>query len=813
MLVPPIIMQKENCCQKERPAGKDTYDKMAGGPEVGMKKIGTALLVLGLCSTAQAQHLFKTKSFLMEIASSSQVVELVDLNSRKNYVPEGRAGYLVRIRTEGKELAASSLTVQKDVLSLAFPGGIGLEVRAAGKGDYLRFELIKAVHPEKIDAVLWGPINTAIGETIGEVVGVVRDKDFAVGIQALNAKTCGGKLVNDEGTTGGRTTATPEEFGSSLQAFCVNQARDRMITVWNLYKNVPVKALPGFTLEGSALAVFGTAPAEVLPLIGRIEVAEGLPHPVLDGQWLRASGAAGRPYLIAAFGEKTIEAMLEYTRRLGFAALYHSGPFKTWGHFDLLEDLFPNGRAGFKSCVDKGRAMGLRVGAHTLTNFITTNDPFVTTAANKGLMAAGMATLQKAVDPAATEIVVDRQDYFKQASTLNSVLIGAEIVRYRAVNGTGPYTLTDCVRGVFGTTAAGHAKGSEVRMLMDHPYKTFFPDWPMQEELIRNLAGFFNETGTAQLDFDGHEGTCYLGRGDFGHVHFVEAFLGQVDHLVVNGSSNIGHYYWHFNSYINWGEPWYASFRESQSRYRFDNQPFLERNYMPNMLGWFLMTPATTVEDIEWMEARAAGYRAGYAFVAEYETLTGNPATDLIIEAIRTWEEAKELKVFDEDERARLKDPDRDFHLEKTGAGRWTLQSYDKFLFEHGRKVRQPGEPAASEWTFENAREPQPLHLQLLVTGENAAVENIEIEVDRFFRVTVPRALKKGQSLVWDGSGQAIIYSDKGQLVERVPLGRTLPLLQKGRHVVAIDAKFADGGEPLIKGTVRLKGGIEEIAR
>lgn len=542
-------------------------------------------------------------------------------------------------------------------------------------------------------------------------------------------------------------------------------------------------------------------------------MAEGLPHPVLDGQWVRASGAAGRPYLIAAFNEKTIDAMLEYTRCLGFPALYHSGPFKTWGHFDLLEDLFPNGRAGFKSCVDKGRVLGLRVGAHTLTNFITTNDDFVTTPANKGLMAAGVATLQEDIDPAATEIVVDREDYFQQTSNLNSVLVGSEIVRYRAVRGAGPYFLTDCVRGAFGTKAAAHARGDEVRMLMDHPYKTFFPDWPMQEELIRNLAGFFNETGASQMDFDGHEGTCYLGRGDFGHVHFVEAFLGRTDHLVVNGSSNIGHYYWHFNSYINWGEPWYASFRESQSRYRFDNQPFLERNYMPNMLGWFLMTPATTVEDIEWMEARAAGYRAGYAFVAEYETLTGNPDTDRIIAAIRTWEEAKDLKVFNEDQRARLKDPDRDFHLEKTGAGRWTLQSYDKFLFEHGKKVRQPGEPAASEWTFENAREPQPLRLQLLVTGEDAVAEEIVLEVDRFFRVTVPRALKKGQSLVWDGSDRAVIYNDKGQLIERVPLGKSLPLLEKGKHVIAVEAKFTGGTEPVLKGTVRLKGGTEEIGR
>jgi hypothetical protein len=40
--------------------------------------------------------------------------------------------------------------------------------------------------------ILWGPYPTTIRDTIGEVVGVVRNKDFAIGIQALNIKTLGG---------------------------------------------------------------------------------------------------------------------------------------------------------------------------------------------------------------------------------------------------------------------------------------------------------------------------------------------------------------------------------------------------------------------------------------------------------------------------------------------------------------------------------------------------------------------------------------------------------------------------------------------
>ncbi len=779
----------------------------------GAKFVTVLLLGLGLVSGAAAQNVLETSGLRLEVDGRGAIVKLVDPRSGRDHAPAGRPGYLVRVKSGGRELEPTGLRASKDIWSFAFEGGIELRVRVARQADYLRFEVVKVLRPERIEAVLWGPIRTTIGETIGEVVGIVRDAGYAVGIQTLNAKTCGGQLVNDEGTTGGVTTATPDGSGSSLQAFCVNQARDRVITVWHQHKNVPVEALEGFTMEGSALAVFGAAPAAVLPLIGRIELAEGLPHPVIDGEWIKTSGATGRPYLIANFGENNVDEMLEYAARLGFTSLYHSGPFRTWGHFDLLEDLFPNGREGMRRCVEKARAKGIRIGAHTLTNFITTNDPFVTTSANRGLMAAGIALLQSDIDAATTEIPLGRGDHFRQESTLNAVLIGTEIVRYRAVSGEGPYTLTDCVRGAFGTVAAPHARGEDARKLMDHPYKTLFPDWPMQEELIKNLAAFFNETGVSHMDFDGHEGTCYLGRGDYGHDHFVEAFLGQVDHLVVNGSSNVGHFYWHMNSYINWGEPWYASFRESQSEQRFKHQPFLERNYQPNMLGWFLMTPDTRLEDIEWMLARTAGYRAGYAFVADPESFEKNPGTDAIIAAIRTWEEAKGLGVFSDEQRTRLKDPERDFHLERTGEGQWALQSYDKFQFEHAKRTRQPGEPASSEWSFENAFGPQPIHLHLLLAGDGGEAKDLTIEIDRFFTVTVPAALKKGRSLVWDGSDTMILYDEKGRKTGTVEVGQGLPLLQKGGHTLAIDAAFTAGDRPVIKGTVKLAGAVETVGR
>ena len=70
--------------------------------------------------------------------------------------------------------------------------------------------------------------------------------------------------------------------------------------------------------------------------------------------------------------------MIGYTKRAGLISLYHEGPFQSWGHFILDSTQFPRGRDGLKTAADKAHAAGLFFGVHTLSNFINTNDPYVT---------------------------------------------------------------------------------------------------------------------------------------------------------------------------------------------------------------------------------------------------------------------------------------------------------------------------------------------------------------------------------------------------------------------------------------------------
>ncbi|MCK7482310.1 MAG: hypothetical protein M0C28_38075 [Candidatus Moduliflexus flocculans] len=216
------------------------------------------------------------------------------------------------------------------------------------------------------------------------------------------------------------------------------------------------------------------------------------------------------------------------------------------------------------------------------------------------------------------------------------------------------------------------------------------------------------------------------------------------------------------------------------------------------------------------MEARAAGLPGRLRLRRRVRIASrSNPETDAIIEAIRTWEEAKDRGVFSDEQRTRLKDPERDFHLERTGEGGWVLQIYDKVRFEHAEKILQPGEPAGFGMELRERRPgPSRSHLHLLLTGDGAEVEGPRRSRSTgSSRSTVPAALKKGQSLVWDGSGTMILYDEKGRKTGTVEVGKSLPLLQTGKHTLSIEAEFTAGDRPVIKGTVKLAGAVETVGR
>lgn len=763
-----------------------------------MGKIISAWLFFLFCVQQSVAQQYATSLFSVSVNERGQVVSLK--NNNLEYAA-ALPGNLLQVVSDGNTIAPLKAVFKKGNIALSYAGGATAVIKVQVKDPYIVFTLVSIT--KNVEAIKWGPFNTIIGDTIGNTVGVVRSAAFAIGLQCLNKKTTGGELVNEEGSVLERgTTATAASFGSSLQAFTINRSRDRKITVWNRWPQVPVKAIPGGEMEGSSIALFGCVPANVLTVIKSITRDEGLPYAQWKGEWIKTSEESSRPYIITTFSEDNIDTFLTYAKRMGFAGVYHEDPFDTWGHFTLKKSLFPHGRAGFKACVDKAHAMGLRLGFHTLTNFITTNDSFVTPKPDHRLAKAGSALLSSDISPDATEIVVSDDQYFTLRSDLNSVRIGEEIIRYMEVTTQAPYRLVGCIRGAFGTNKSAHKANEEITRLIDHPYKVFFPDWDMQKDIANNIGRFINETGADQMDFDGHEGTYACGMGDFSFNSFAEEVFNKTDHPIVFGSSRDNHYFWHFNNYLNWGEPWYGGFRESQSDVRMANQPFYDNNYLPNMLGWFLITAQTNPDDIDWMLARAAGFDAGYALVLRKEALS-NPQMEEIIRRINRWTSAQRLHLFDPAQQQWLRHPENDAQLLEQD-GRLYLQRFTKFSFDYEAKVLQPGQPTAQSWDFINKQSRQPPQIIVHALGDEGHIVNPLIEIDNFFHVAFPVTLEAGQTLVMHGDNSAAIYDRKGRLINEVAVSYSLPRLNDGNHTLSFDGTTDTNSSVKIKIEIKI---------
>jgi hypothetical protein len=278
-----------------------------------------------------------------------------------------------------------------------------------------------------------------------------------------------------------------------------------------------------------------------------------------------------------------------------------------------------------------------------------------------------------------------------------------------------------------------------------------------------------------------------------------------VKHEFINGTSGSRHFYWHIGSYYNWGEPWYGGFKESMQQYRIDNQALFDRNYMPHMLGWYLLAENTTLSEMEWMLARAAGYNAGFAMVARPQALRKNPLTPVLLDAIREWENARNGSAFSKAQQEKLKDPKNEFHLEKVNDSKWNLYTYSTSpVFVRQQFERQPGEPVHTTWNFEQSWKEQPLQFLLNTSGTEGSVSDIKIQIDNYKEILLPVKLDAGESLVCDGTKEVRIYNKNGRPKGKLTLPELPPSMSRGQHTIIADCSFTGQEPPKIE--VRFKG-------
>ena len=296
-------------------------EEMMRYPAQKAGRFASALLLiflLGSCSGPEKGPRFTAGNLTLGLDGQGRILELTDTASGLNYLAEEVPSHLLSIRVEGEIFPPEQLLFDRKegLITLRYPQDIQAEIRVKGKAEHLSFEVLSLAADNEVEMVIWGPYATTIG--------VARSEAFALGIQSLNPKTLGGfpwrdndcmpqldifetSDFTDLSEEGKRQVlyrveaAKPEDFGSTLQAYCRNRNRERIVENWG-HTGYLVPPFDDGGVIGSRIALFGCPGGKALETIGRIEIEEGLPHPTVDGRWGKTAPSASAAYMILSFG-------------------------------------------------------------------------------------------------------------------------------------------------------------------------------------------------------------------------------------------------------------------------------------------------------------------------------------------------------------------------------------------------------------------------------------------------------------------------------------------------------------------------------
>lgn len=560
------------------------WSACAAAPEkavAGFQEAG-APAAAGLAVERLADGLaFQTRHARIKIDANGYVASIVDRVTGKEYSPAGRPSPLLSLH-EGNT-PNSTLVLPKSAafdgvkrqISLSYPNGAVAVVQANLKESYLRFQLVSLEPRGTVDNVVWGPLNTTVSGRIGDIIGVVRDENFAIGLYGLDDNTIPGRIeegdcygmgyfihspdpkacpipekyqegqwfnIGGDGVSDTAFYSHPEdyfnqvfgsgakvepEFGSSISYY----SRDRRQSYVHFYSLLPgfkiherkhmvSDPLPGVDFLGSAIALYACPDTEGVKVLEQIFKGENLVYVTdRDGKWIR-DPAAARPTL---YWNGPVDKAIEYAKAMGFKDIsrdtgefYSSRPSGWTGHLSYQGKSITY-KEFSEMCHKEGLTHG---GLHTLCMFLQGGiSRDVTPVPNENLLTVCRTKLAKDLSPTDTEIVVADPSFLAESGTWpkngdgqNYIRVGGEMMMYKGISAAAPWTLTGVKRG-HASTAAGHKAGDELVKLQQNCYNGFVPDMKLMLDYADDYVDLMVRNGMDTINFDGYETMAYTNHG------------------------------------------------------------------------------------------------------------------------------------------------------------------------------------------------------------------------------------------------------------------------------------------------------------
>jgi len=664
----------------------------------------------------------------------------------------------------------ATYSISKKEFTLDYNNGSVATVKFEPLPKYFKLTLLSLTNHDSITDIQWGSYYTNITNLFGEIIGVARDTsdavNYAIGVLALNDITTGGTSttigdaapfqyiihspdqkrfplsfnlhegqlfpIGGDGISDVAFYAHPEEYyrilyGNSAlvdnrgRTFITYHAVDRNKKRDILFSLIPflrsdtpnhqeVQALPGIDFIGSSIALWGSPDSTaLLDVVENIVLSEGLPHPTINGKWIKNPAR----YIpdVTTEGNR-FDSILTYVSQLGFKAIEvndlpyfkvnrGNNGYIDGRNFETKPFHFTSGNKSHKEFTDISNPLGILMGRHTIATALAPGTKDTSPVPSDSLSYLCKRILVKGISATDTIIEVNDPIYLDEIAGweahyagLNMIKIGKEFIHYSGISESPPYTLHKVLRGYLNTKATNHLVNDTIfklQVTFNYGYDGVIPNIYLQDAIAEYYADVSNINGINYIDLDGEEflfdtGHGYYGVKRFFRKMFEKALSQNIPYLRITGAT-LSEGSWHYQSVWNVGggtnmydlktRKWGSTTSEGK-----DLRNVAYANYFPATFGGnFSINESSTPDQYEHIEAISVGIGATYIMPINQKSVEGCTQKNAIFKVIRTWEDARAANAFTRAIKKQLADPTKDWTLDEVNKNTWNL--YQKI---NGRK-------------------------------------------------------------------------------------------------------------------------------
>lgn len=628
-----------------------------------------AMVVLVMASTtALAQVRLDWAGGALVLGADATLVSLVEASGgrecgRRSPTP------LAVVQVAGRAHEASGLEAVDGGFRVRFDDvDTAIEYAAEPADDWLllRIASIEGRRPDSVTLRL--PI--VVNERVGRVLNIGWDDATAVCLMAGNT-----------------------------QVRCQASGRDEPILT------ATTQDAPGPRLEGAAVALIACPTERFKTIAQEVSHACGLPtNETADGLPVKDTDLVRGSYWFIGVSPSNVGDIIDYCHRAGIRqVMISSGSWcKDVGHY-TFKDAFPNGREDLKAVVDRLHAGGILAGMHCFVSKVSKTDAYVTPVPDRRFWVDRQDTLAADVSAEATEIrvvgdlrewagspVASQKFWEGGVAKHRECLIGDEIIRYEAIGPEGEWdTFLGCERGAWGTAAAAHSAGEDVRHYgVDGCINGYIIDQEtdLMDEVADRIAEIFSYCGFDMVYFDGGEDVdrrrYHYYSTNFQHQAMKRFRRASPERPIVHMGTVLTHRLWHsfarsgtVDTYLNTLRGAIASGRTIEEwpsvRDHIDRSVrrniSLAEDMMPAELGWFGIWPAEEntdglqLDEFEYLLCKSLALDAPISLQTGISTMEKHPLTPGLLEMFRRYEQLRMERALPDEVTAPLGEIGRDF--------------------------------------------------------------------------------------------------------------------------------------------------------